>query len=61
VWNEVPARLTGSIGIGPNKTISYVLGFPVPASAGVFSLVIRKDLQSEKRSGDAVEIDLNCC
>ena len=60
-WVEVPVRLGGGIGVGPKKTITEVLGFSVPASAGTYSLVVRKDLESEKQSGDAVEIDLNCC
>jgi hypothetical protein len=60
-WTEVPARLGGTIGVGPKKTIRYALGFSVPNAAQIFTLVIRKDLQAEKHSGDAVEIDLNCC
>jgi hypothetical protein len=60
-WIEVPVRLGGSIGVGPRKTIREFLGFSVPTSAGTYSLVIRKDLESEKQSGVAAEIDLNCC
>jgi hypothetical protein len=60
-WPEVGAQWNGTLTIGPNQVLPLVLVFPVPASSHIYSLVIRKSLEAEKKSGDAVEIDLNCC
>jgi hypothetical protein len=60
-WPEVGAQWNGTLTIGPNQVLPLMLVFSVPASSHIYSLVIRQSLEAEKQSGDAVEIDLNCC
>ncbi len=45
----------------PHTTGSGQFVFSVSALAQTFTLVIRREILSGKRRGDAVEIDLNCC
>ena len=58
----IPARtIVPDNHVGPGKTVHHAFAFSVAKSAKVFTLVVRADLESAKRAGDAVEIDLNCC
>jgi hypothetical protein len=45
----------------PHETGSGQFVFPVSPLARTFTLVIRREILSGKKRGDAVEIDLNCC
>jgi hypothetical protein len=60
-WPEVPSGWSTGLAAAPNQTLPLELAFSVPSSSQIYSIVVRKDLESEKQAGTAVEIDLNCC
>jgi hypothetical protein len=58
---EVPSGWNTELAPPANQTLPLELAFSVPSSSQIYSIVVRKDLESEKQAGTAVEIDLNCC
>ena len=45
----------------PHSTLVAIFTFSVPEQARTFTLVVRREIETQKQRGDSVEIDLNCC
>jgi hypothetical protein len=59
VYADVPSAINAATLVPPRTVVPLDLGFSIPASTHDYSVVVRRDLESELISGDAIEIDLN--
>jgi hypothetical protein len=59
--SEAHAQRNTKTSVAPNGTLHLQLVFRIPEWSSIYSLVVRKDLEAEKRARAALEIDLNCC
>jgi hypothetical protein len=59
VYADVPSAINAATLVPPRTVVPLDLGFSIPASTQDYSVVVRRDLESELVSGDAIEIDLN--